>query len=67
MAHSFISRRRVLATPLALAFGAQTSRAQGAPPNIVYIMADDMGYADLSCYGRREYTTSNIDRLPLRA
>jgi len=26
-------------------------------------MADDMGYADLSCYGRREYTTSNIDRL----
>jgi len=63
VAHSFISRRRVLATPLALAFAAQTSRAQGAPPNIVYIMADDMGYADLSCYGRREYTTSNIDRL----
>lgn len=24
-------------------------------------MADDMGYADLSCYGRREYRTSNID------
>ncbi len=32
-------------------------------PNILYIMADDMGYADLSCYGRREYKTSNIDRL----
>src|ERR1051326_2660284 len=26
-------------------------------------MADDMGYADLSCYGRRDYTTPNIDRL----
>ena len=26
-------------------------------------MADDLGYADLSCYGRRDYTTPNIDRL----
>lgn len=26
-------------------------------------MADDLGYADLSCYGRREYKTSNIDSL----
>jgi arylsulfatase A-like enzyme len=29
----------------------------------VFIMADDMGYADLSCYGRRDYSTPNIDRL----
>lgn len=26
-------------------------------------MADDLGYADVSCYGRREYKTPNIDRL----
>jgi arylsulfatase A-like enzyme len=26
-------------------------------------MADDLGYADVSCYGRREYTTPNIDSL----
>ncbi len=32
-------------------------------PNVVYIMADDLGYADLSCYGRREYKTPNIDSL----
>ena len=32
-------------------------------PNIVFIMADDLGYADLSCYGRREYVTPNIDSL----
>jgi arylsulfatase A-like enzyme len=32
-------------------------------PNIVYIMTDDMGYADLSCYGRKDYTTPNIDKL----
>ncbi len=35
-------------------------------PNIVFIMADDLGYADLSCYGRREYTTPNIDRIAAR-
>ena len=32
-------------------------------PNIIYIMADDLGYADLSCYGRKDYATPNIDRL----
>ncbi|MEP7353049.1 MAG: sulfatase-like hydrolase/transferase [Acidobacteriota bacterium] len=37
--------------------------AQQAKPNIIYIMADDLGYADLSCYGRRDYQTPNIDRL----
>jgi arylsulfatase A-like enzyme len=34
-----------------------------ARPNIIFIMADDLGYADLSCYGRREYQTPNIDKL----
>jgi arylsulfatase A-like enzyme len=33
------------------------------PPNIVFIMADDLGYADLSCYGRRDFVTPNIDRI----
>jgi arylsulfatase A-like enzyme len=32
-------------------------------PNIVFIMADDLGYADLSCYGRPDFKTPNIDRL----
>ncbi|HTW51308.1 MAG TPA: sulfatase-like hydrolase/transferase [Stellaceae bacterium] len=36
---------------------------RGAPPNIVFILADDLGYADVSCYGRREFTTPSIDRI----
>jgi arylsulfatase A-like enzyme len=36
------------------------------PPNIVFIMADDLGYADLSCNGRRDYSTPNIDRIAER-
>jgi arylsulfatase A-like enzyme len=62
-----LTRRQALAataaTPLVLLSGAQRAQAADPPPNIVYIMADDMGYADVSCYGRREYTTTNIDHL----
>jgi arylsulfatase A-like enzyme len=34
---------------------------QGDRPNIIYIMVDDMGYADLSCYGRKDYQTPVMD------
>ena len=59
-----LTRRQALAatavTPLAL-----VARGESAlpPPNIVFILADDLGYADLSCYGRRDYQTPHIDRL----
>lgn len=33
------------------------------PPNVVVIMADDLGYGDLSCYGATELSTPNIDQL----
>ena len=50
----------------ALAAGA-TAKGAGAPPsqrpNVLYIMADDMGWGDLSCYGRPDYRTPNLDRL----
>src|ERR1035437_3911176 len=40
-------------------FGEQSS----ARPNIVFIMADDLGYADVGCYGRPDLRTSNVDSL----
>ena len=32
-------------------------------PNVIYILADDLGYGDLSCYGQTKFETPNIDRL----
>jgi arylsulfatase A-like enzyme len=42
---------------------AQTSGGAPLKPNMLFILADDLGYADLSCYGRRDFTTPNIDRI----
>src|ERR1700694_4613244 len=51
-----------LASGIENLFGQTVSR----PPNIVFIMADDLGYADVSCYGRPDLSTPNIDRLAAR-
>jgi len=37
--------------------------AAEGPPNIVYILADDLGYAELGCYGQEKINTPNLDRL----
>jgi len=44
---------------LALPMAAQSQTR----PNILYIMCDDMGYGDLSCYDQQHFRTPNIDRL----
>lgn len=64
-----VTRREfVSAAVAAAAFAAtpQLSRAQKRPPNVVFILADDLGYGDLSCYGRPDYQTPNLDRLGLQ-
>ncbi len=65
------TRRNLLRTAatggaaLAVATTVDSSIAQAPArrPNIVFILADDMGYADISCYGRRDLVTPNIDRI----
>jgi arylsulfatase A-like enzyme len=54
----------ILAHP-ALGNGEQQrpSNMTSPKPNILFVLADDLGYADLSCYGRRDFTIANIDSI----
>jgi arylsulfatase A-like enzyme len=65
-----LTRRTLLkgvAGSVMLTASANRARAQApAKPNILFIMADDMGYADVSCYGRPDLQTPNIDSIAAR-
>ncbi|UPG73761.1 sulfatase-like hydrolase/transferase [Roseomonas gilardii subsp. gilardii] len=60
-----ISRRDLLMSAAAVPVAGAAAAAQPAVtrPNIVFIIADDMGYADVSCYGRPDMATPNVDRI----
>jgi arylsulfatase A-like enzyme len=53
-----MNRRQFLAGMSAAALGAQPKR-----PNILLILADDLGFECLSCYGSQSYKTPNLDRM----
>ena len=49
---------------LAIAAVLMAASARSADrPNIVFILADDMGYGDAGCYGQKTLTTPNMDRM----
>src|SRR5262245_5008731 len=48
---------------LALASFLGASAAAAPKPNILFILADDLGINDLHCYGRAEHHTPNLDQL----
>ncbi len=41
----------------------QELKEAAKPPNIIYILADDLGYGELGCYGQQKIETPNIDKL----
>jgi len=51
------------ALPLLFLTPSELGAADTRPPNIVFILADDLGYGDLGCYGQKRIETPHIDRL----
>lgn len=61
---SKVSRREFVGGAIAAAAATTISAGgQVTRPNILFILADDMGWGDLSCYGHPDYKTPNLDRL----
>ena len=58
--------RRILSNGLAAAallFSGGSFKTEAQRPNIIYILADDLGYGELGCYGQAKIETPNIDAL----
>src|SRR3546814_4851833 len=63
-----LTRRQALLGSAAIGLAAAgTASAKILPrkraPNILFILSDDLGYADVSCYGRRDYVPPAIDSI----
>jgi arylsulfatase A-like enzyme len=59
-----LSSRSLAAVACACLLGAVTPlSAADRPPNVVFILADDLGYGDLGCYGQKRIRTPNLDRM----
>ena len=60
MKANFVLLAALLLVPLAAMHAADKSQSR---PNVIVILADDLGYGDLACYGSKINATPNIDAL----
>lgn len=67
MTERLLSRFLIVSLTIVVAFSGCTGDKKTAEttrkPNIIYILADDLGYGDLSCYGQTKFATPHIDKL----
>ena len=56
-------RRQLLKTLSAGAVAASLLPAQAKKPNFIIFLADDLGYADVGCFGSKDVPTPNIDSI----
>lgn len=62
--HSLASLAAILSALISASAVSPAAAAEAAgKPNVIYIMADDLGYGDLGCYGQKRIKTPSIDRL----
>src|SRR6476619_2213690 len=57
------SLMKTIVTCLSFALALAVAASAADRPNIIYILADDLGWTDLGCQGSKYYETPNIDKL----
>ena len=60
---SFLGKIAVGAAAISFPVRIKATESTVGRPNIIFIMADDMGYGDLSCYGATKIKTLNMDAI----
>ena len=63
MRNCFVFALWLASSGVAAAAPAKTAPPPPRPPNVVFILADDLGYGDLGCFGQKHVRTPHLDRL----